>query len=55
MPILLSAGSGTRGYYTQRFFSDDDTMGASFIDLLAESYRASMPLVHFLNRAITGG
>lgn len=43
-----------KGYFTQRFFDDDETMDTSFIERLAESYRASMPLVKFLDRAIAG-
>ena len=41
-----------KGYYTQRFFSDAEVLARDFTDRLAESCRAVMPMVAFLNDAI---
>jgi len=41
-----------KGYYTQRFFSDDEVTDPGFVAEVAKSFRAVNPLVHFLNRAL---
>lgn len=41
-----------KGYYTQHFFQDTEVTALDFIDELAVSHRAAMPLVAFLNRAV---
>jgi uncharacterized protein (TIGR02453 family) len=41
-----------KGYYTQRFYSDAETMSDRFADQLSGAYRAVTPLVAFLNRSI---
>ncbi|NTU53518.1 MAG: DUF2461 domain-containing protein [Chlorobiaceae bacterium] len=41
-----------KGYYTQRFFSDAELLDAGFLPRVAESCRAVMPMVQFLNEAI---
>ncbi|TLU87360.1 MAG: DUF2461 domain-containing protein [Chlorobium sp.] len=41
-----------KGYYTQRFFSDDEVCDPEFTTQLANTFRAVSPVVHFLNRAL---
>lgn len=41
-----------KGYFTQRFFSDDEVADSGFTRQLADSYRSVKPLIDFLNRAI---
>ncbi|NTV25259.1 MAG: DUF2461 domain-containing protein [Chlorobiaceae bacterium] len=43
-----------KGYYTQKFFSDGEVTAPEFPETLAETCRAVMPMVRFLNRAIGG-
>lgn len=42
-----------KGYYTQRFFSDDEVTDPGFVTQLAEAFRAVQPLVRFLNSALS--
>ncbi len=42
-----------KGYYTQRFFSDQEVTAPDFSAELAKTYRAAEPLVQFLNRALS--
>ena len=42
-----------KGYYTQRFFSDQEVTAPGFSKELAETYRTVQPLVQFLNRALS--
>jgi uncharacterized protein (TIGR02453 family) len=42
-----------KGYYTQRFFSDDEVIDPGFVVLLAETFRSVNPLIDFLNRALS--
>ena len=41
-----------KGYYTQRFFSDDEVTDPGFVAEIVQTFRAITPLVHFLNRAL---
>jgi len=41
-----------KGYYTQRFFSDEEVISDSFDELLGTCCREVMPMVAFLNTAI---
>lgn len=41
-----------KGYYTQRFFSDEEVMDDGFVKQLGAYCRAVMPMVAFLNAAI---
>ncbi len=41
-----------KGYYTQRFFSDDEVTDPGFVAEIVQTFRAVTPLVHFLNRAL---
>lgn len=42
-----------KGYFTQRFYNDKEVTGPDFHEALSETCRAVMPMVIFLNRAIT--
>ena len=42
------------GYYTQRFFADDELTAPGFVGEVAKSFRVVTPLVKFLNRALSG-
>ena len=41
-----------KGYYTQRFFADDDVIAPDFVTALGKTFQTVHPLVHFLNRAL---
>ena len=41
-----------KGYYTQRFFADDEVTDPGFVAEVARSFQAVNPLVQFLNRAL---
>ena len=41
-----------KGYYTQRFISDDEVLATDFVDNLADSCHAVKPMVDFLNDAL---
>jgi uncharacterized protein (TIGR02453 family) len=41
-----------KGYYTQRFFGDDEVMDERFVAKLGDCCHAVMPMVAFLNSAI---
>ena len=41
-----------KGYYTQRFFADDEVTAPEFVAEVAKTFRAVHPLVRFLNRAV---
>ena len=42
-----------KGYYTQRFFSDEEVTERGFVAELANTFRAVHPLVEFLNGALS--
>jgi len=42
-----------KGYYTQRFCSDNEVTDSGFVALLAETSRSVKPLVDFLNGALS--
>ncbi|NTW51630.1 MAG: DUF2461 domain-containing protein [Chlorobiaceae bacterium] len=42
-----------KGYYTQRFLCDNEVMASDFIDTLSNSCRAALPMVDFLNDALS--
>ena len=42
-----------KGYYTQRFFSDEEVTDPGFVAELANTFRVVHPLVEFLNEALT--
>ncbi len=44
-----------KGYYTQRFFSDEEVADPGFVEELANTFRAVHPLVEFLNGALSDG
>jgi uncharacterized protein (DUF2461 family) len=41
-----------KGYYTQRFFADDEVTNPGFVAELTKTFRVANPLVQFLNRAL---
>lgn len=41
-----------KGYYTQRFFSDEELLDGGFAETVVGHCRPVMPMVHFLNEAI---
>ena len=41
-----------KGYYTQRFFTDNEVTDPGFVAELANTFRAVQPLVEFLNGAL---
>ena len=43
-----------KGYYTQRFFSDDEVTDPGFVAEVAKSFRVVTPLVKFLNSGLSG-
>ncbi|NTV03206.1 MAG: DUF2461 domain-containing protein [Chlorobiaceae bacterium] len=43
-----------KGYYTQRYFSDDELTSGDFAEKLALASKAVLPMVRFLNEAIGG-
>ena len=43
-----------KGYYTQRFFTDNEVTDPGFVAEITKTFRAVQPLVHFLNRALSG-
>ncbi|NTU58669.1 MAG: DUF2461 domain-containing protein [Chlorobiaceae bacterium] len=43
-----------KGYYTQKFFSDQESVAPDFMTSLSDSSRSVKPLVDFLNDALTG-
>jgi uncharacterized protein (TIGR02453 family) len=42
-----------KGYYTQRFFSDEEVTDPGFVAELAKTFHTVNPLVEFLNRALS--
>ncbi len=42
-----------KGYYTQRFFTDDEVTNPVFVAELAETFSVVNPLVQFLNRSLS--
>jgi uncharacterized protein (TIGR02453 family) len=42
-----------KGYYTQRFFTDDEVTNPGFVAELAKTCSVVSPLVHFLNGALS--
>ncbi|NTW55998.1 MAG: DUF2461 domain-containing protein [Chlorobiaceae bacterium] len=42
-----------KGYFTQRFFSDGEVVSSGFLDGLVDVFKASRPLVDFINRALS--
>jgi uncharacterized protein (TIGR02453 family) len=42
-----------KGYYTQRFFTDDEVTNPVFVAELAETFNVVNPLVLFLNRSLS--
>ena len=44
-----------KGYYTQRFFADDEVTDPGFVAELAKTFCAANPLVQFVNRSISKG
>jgi uncharacterized protein (TIGR02453 family) len=43
-----------KGYYTQRFFGDNEVTAPDFADTLSDSFIAVKPMVDFLNDAMKG-
>ena len=43
-----------KGYYTQRFFTDNEVTDPAFISKVVQTFRAVQPLIEFLNRALSG-
>jgi uncharacterized protein (DUF2461 family) len=41
-----------KGYYTQRFFGDNEVTAPDFVDTLSDSFLAVKPMVDFLNDAL---
>lgn len=42
-----------KGYYTQRFFIDDEVTSPGFVAEVAKTFQAVNPLVRFLNRSLS--
>jgi uncharacterized protein (TIGR02453 family) len=41
-----------KGYYTQKFYKDEEVTSADFVATLTDAFRSVKPVIDFLNRAI---